>query len=311
MSDMSDMSDMSENQASVMAEPEAPPAPAIERVSDSLQDIIKGVIGSNRRPPRRFKSLLHGVWLRHPLHPLLSDIPIGAWVITAIFDVIWLVSPEANAWAAMAAGVTALIGIAGALGAAVTGMADWSDSYGAERRVGLWHGLLNTTALLLYIVSLVLRLQASSWESLPGAILGFVGVVTVAIAGYLGGEMVFGKGTGVNHTAWEVGGDGYEPVMPVERMPANQLQRVMVAGTPVILLRMGNSYHAISATCSHAGGPLDEGTLEGDVVTCPWHGSRFAMPSGRALTGPATIAQPRYDVRVRDGQIELKRLGAQ
>ncbi len=304
------MSDINENQASVVTEPEAPPTPALERVSDTLQDIIKGVIGSNRRPPRRFKSLLHGVWLRHPLHPLLSDIPIGAWVITAIFDVIWLIDPKVYAWAAMGAGVTAIIGIAGALGAAATGMADWSDSYGAERRTGLWHGLLNTAALLLYIISLILRLQAPSWESLPGAILGFVGVVTVAIAGYLGGEMVFGKGTGVNHAAWEAGSDDYEPVMPVAQMPANQLQRVVVAGTPVIILRLGDTYHAISATCTHAGGPLDEGTLEGDVVTCPWHGSRFSMRSGQPLTGPATIAQPRYDVRVRDGQIELKRLGA-
>lgn len=301
------MSDLSDHQASVLAEPETPPSPAIERISDALQDIIKRLIGSNRRPPRRFKSLLHGVWLQHPLHPLVSDIPIGAWMITAVFDVIWLIAPRANGWAAMGAGVTAIIGVVAALGAAATGLADWSDSYGAERRTGLWHALLNTTALLLYIVSLVFRLQASGWESLPGAILGFVGAVTVATAGYLGGELVFGKGTGVNHTAWEAESEDYEAVMPVERMVDNQLQRVTVAGVPVVLLRLGNTYHAISATCTHAGGPLDEGALEGDVVTCPWHGSRFSMATGRPLTGPATIAQPRYDVRVRNGQIELKR----
>jgi nitrite reductase/ring-hydroxylating ferredoxin subunit len=114
---------------------------------------------------------------------------------------------------------------------------------------------------------------------------------------------------GVNHTAWEAGSRGYKAVMPVANMPDNHLERVMVAGTPVVLLRLGDKYCAISATCSHAGGPLDKGTLEGDIVTCPWHGSRFSMRSGHVLTGPATIAQPRYDVRVRDGQIELKRLG--
>jgi nitrite reductase/ring-hydroxylating ferredoxin subunit/uncharacterized membrane protein len=296
-------------QASVDAPPQTEQPPAVERISDSLQNLVKGVIGSNRRPPRRFKSLLHGTWLRHPLHPLLSDVPIGAWVIGAVFDVIWLIVPGMNAWSARAAEGAVIVGIAGALGAAVTGLADWSDSYGSERRVGLWHALLNTTALLLYIVSLVLRLQVGSGESVPAAVVGFVGVVTVAVAGYLGGEMVFGKGTGVNHTAWEAAGEEYEAVLPVEQMAENQLRRVMVAGVPVVLLRLGEQYCAISAACSHAGGPLDEGELDGEVVTCPWHGSRFSMRTGRALTGPASIAQPRYDVRVRNGQIELKRLG--
>jgi nitrite reductase/ring-hydroxylating ferredoxin subunit len=81
----------------------------------------------------------------------------------------------------------------------------------------------------------------------------------------------------------------------------------MVAGVPVVLLKMGDKYSAIAATCSHAGGPLDEGALQGDVVECPWHGSRFRMRDGKPLTGPATFAQPRYDVRVRNGMIELRR----
>lgn len=281
----------------------------IDRLSDGLQNIIKALIGSNRKPPRRFKSLLHGTGLGHPLHPALTDVPIGAWMMAVIFDLIWLLAPGAPDWAARGAQVAGGVGVLGALAAAATGLADWSDSYGAERRTGLWHGLLNSTALALYIISLALRLQSPSWESLAGAILGFMGVVTVSVGGYLGGEMVFGKGTGVNHAAWEAAGDDYEAVLPVERLAERQLQRVVVAGTPVIVMRMGQEYYAISSTCTHAGGPLDEGTLEGDVVTCPWHGSRFSMRTGRALTGPATIAEPRYDVRVRDGQIELKRRG--
>jgi nitrite reductase/ring-hydroxylating ferredoxin subunit len=52
-----------------------------------------------------------------------------------------------------------------------------------------------------------------------------------------------------------------------------------------------------------------EKTLIGDVVQCPWHGSRFCMPDGRALTGPTAVNAPRYDIRVRDGQVEVKRLG--
>lgn len=300
------MSELSDPPA---AEEATPPTPLIERVSDALQAGIKPLVGSNWRAPRRLKTMLSGTWLRHPLHPLLSDIPIGSWVLAALFDIIWLISPKSWGWAAQAAVVVVIVGVLAGLAAVWSGMADWSDTYGAERSVGFWHGLLNTSALLLYIISLVFRFQAPGWQSLTGAILGFAGVIVVSIGGYLGGDMVFGKGTGVNHTAWEAGSDGYEAVMAESAMPDNHLERVMVAGNPVALLRLNGKYCAIGATCSHAGGPLDEGELHGDVVTCPWHGSRFSMRDGHVLTGPATFAQPRYDVRVRDGQIELKRQG--
>jgi nitrite reductase/ring-hydroxylating ferredoxin subunit len=75
------------------------------------------------------------------------------------------------------------------------------------------------------------------------------------------------------------------------------------------LLQQGEQVYAISATCPHAGGPLAEGSLQGDVVECPWHGSRFCMRDGRVLTGPATVNAPRYEVRIRNGQIEVKRFG--
>jgi nitrite reductase/ring-hydroxylating ferredoxin subunit len=77
----------------------------------------------------------------------------------------------------------------------------------------------------------------------------------------------------------------------------------------VVLLRQGLQFYAISATCPHAGGPLDEGTLTGDIVQCPWHGSRFCMRDGHVVTGPATVNAPRYDVCVRNGQVEVKRIG--
>lgn len=287
----------------------APRAPFTERLSDSLQGVVKAVIGANRRPPRRLKSFLHGTYLGHPLHPALTDVPVGAWLLTVVFDVIWLVAPSGNGWAAQAALITAAAGVLGGLAAFATGIADWSDSYGAERSVGLLHGLLNTLAVVIFAVSVGLRIASADHQSLPAAILGFAGLAIMLYAAYLGGDMVFVKGTQVNHTAWEAGTDEYEPVLSLDAAPDNRLYRVTAGGVPVVLLRLGERFHAISATCSHAGGPLDEGTLEGDVVTCPWHGSRFSMRTGHVLTGPATTAQPRYDVRVRNGMIELKRLG--
>jgi nitrite reductase/ring-hydroxylating ferredoxin subunit/uncharacterized membrane protein len=291
---------------------EAPPArtPFVERLSDSLQNVVKALIGSNRRPPRRFRSLLNGTYLGHPLHPVVTDIPIGAWTVAVVLDIIWLVSPTANAWAANAAFGAVAVGFLASLIAFASGWTDWSDTYGSERTVGIYHGLLMTSAIILYLISGVLRLTDSAHDTVAAAVLAFAGYVVVAIAGYLGGDMVYAKGTNVNHTAWEFGGEDYEAVLPVKDVADNKMYRVTVSGVPVVLVSLGGKYSAISSTCTHAGGPLDEGELQkGGVVQCPWHGSRFELRSGRVLTGPATIAQPRYDVRVRDGMIELKRIG--
>jgi nitrite reductase/ring-hydroxylating ferredoxin subunit/uncharacterized membrane protein len=288
--------------------PPTPPQPFAERLSDQLQHGIGVVIGSNRKPPRRLKSLLNGTWFGHPLHPVITDVPITAWTLTAIFDIIWLISH--TSWAAYGAFVTVIVGLLGALGAIVTGLTDWSDTYGAERRVGLDHALFNATATILYVVSFVLRLLSGPGDGVAAVIIGFVGLVSVIYAAYLGGEMVFTRGTGVNHTAWEAGSEDYEAVMTLSNVEENKLYRVTAAGVPVVLLRQGLQLYAISATCPHAGGPLDEGTLTGDIVECPWHASRFCMRDGRVLTGPATVNAPRYDVRVRDGQVEVKRSGA-
>ncbi len=177
------------------------PQPLAERVSDRLQDIIKVIIGTHRKPPRRFKSFLNGMWFGHPLHPVITDVPITAWLLTAVFDIIWLTSPAHTSWAALGAFVAVIVGLVGALGAIATGLTDWSDTYGAERSIGLNHALFNACATILYLVSFILRLLAGPGDGIAAAILGFVGSICILYAGYLGGEMVFTKGTGVNHTA--------------------------------------------------------------------------------------------------------------
>ena len=293
-------------ETSTPAETPAEPQPFAERFSDGLQNVIKVLVGSNRKPPRLFRSLLNGTWFGHPLHPAITDIPITSWVLTAIFDVIWLISH--STWAAYGSFVSVIVGLLGALGAFATGLTDWSDTYGAERRVGLNHALYNTIATTLYIISFILRLLAGPGDGIAAAIIGFGGLMSVSYAAYLGGDMVFTKGTGVNHTAWEAAGEEYEAVLPLESVQENKLYRVTASGVPVVLLRHGLQLYAISATCPHAGGPLDEGTLTGDIVECPWHGSRFSMHDGRVHTGPATVNAPRYDVRVRNGQLEVKRI---
>ena len=94
--------------------PEQPPQPFAERLSDTLQQWIGAAVGSRRKPPRRLKSLLNGTWFGHPLHPVITDVPVTAWVLTAVFDILWLISGAT--WAAYGAFVAVIVGLLGALG---------------------------------------------------------------------------------------------------------------------------------------------------------------------------------------------------
>ena len=198
-----------------------------------------------------------------------------------------------------------LLGILGASGAAVTGVTDWSDLEGTDRRVGFLHGLLNGGILLVNIASLVLRLAG---KRRAGVALSTTGYLASLFSAYLGGELVFAKGIGVNHVAWEGGSDDFVAVMDEKDLAEGKLTRVDAAGIPAVLLKQGNTIYAIGATCTHLAGPLDEGTCTDGVVTCPWHGSSFRMSDGSVVNGPAVYAEPTFALRVRNGKIELRRL---
>ncbi|MDQ6709446.1 MAG: Rieske 2Fe-2S domain-containing protein [Candidatus Dormibacteraeota bacterium] len=274
----------------------------LEPVADVFQKVITGLYKRLGAPGRQLKTLLHGTWLGHPLHPVITDIPLGAWTLAIVFDLIWLIKGT-HGWVS-AADVTIFIGLLAAVGAAVTGYTDWNETYDRERRVGLAHGLLNTTAIVLYLVSLIIRLSGHGRGlAIVVALLGYAFVIAAA---FLGGELVFGIGTGVNHHAFQHQPTKYTPVLPEGALAEGKLHKTMAGATPVLLYKMAGKICAIGETCSHAGGPLSEGKLDGNQVICPWHASRFDVCTGVVTGGPATISQVRYETRVQDGQIEVR-----
>jgi len=119
--------------------------------------------------------------------------------------------------------------------------------------------------------------------------------------------MVFSIGTGVNHHAWQPVPEKFTKVLLEGRMTEGMLVKAMAGDTPILLFKKGDTVCAISETCSHAGGPLSEGELLGNLVQCPWHASRFDICSGQVRGGPATISQVRYETRIQNGQIEVRR----
>jgi nitrite reductase/ring-hydroxylating ferredoxin subunit/uncharacterized membrane protein len=266
----------------------------LESLGDVLQTAINQVIQQGGGTARQVADALNGTWFGHPLHPALSDFPIGSWTAAMLLDTVGV---------EQGADILVGTGIAGATAAALAGLADWKDTYGMERRVGLAHALLNSAALMMYSSSLGLRLSGRRGA---GVALSTLGYAVALVSSYLGGDMVFGKGTGVNHTAWQVQPEDYVAAIAESALAENAPTRAMAGDTPVLLVKRDGHIYAIGETCTHAGGPLAEGTLEGDVIVCPWHGSRFCLRDGSVQGGPATMGEASYNVRVRDGQIEVR-----
>ena len=85
------------------------------------------------------------------------------------------------------------------------------------------------------------------------------------------------------------------------------MKAVDLASERVCIVNVEGNYYAIGNVCTHVGGPLDEGTLEGYEVECPWHGSKFDVRTGEPTRPPARQAVPKYEVKVEDNNILVRK----
>jgi nitrite reductase/ring-hydroxylating ferredoxin subunit len=263
-------------------------AEPLDEVAEPVQEAVQAV-------PRPVRDVLDGVWLGNPLHPALTDVPLGAWSAAFVLDLAG--SPAAD----QALGV----GILGAVPAALTGLNDWSHLKDDARRIGMVHALVNTMGLALNVASYVARRDGHRGL---GKVLSGVAYAGALFSAHLGGHLSFGLGVRVNRTAFESPRDRYAPVCDEKELNGGKLVGVELEGEAVVVTRSEETGEvcAIAATCSHLGGPLADGKRDGDTVTCPWHGSRFDLCSGEVRGGPAVFPQPRYEARVRSGKVEIR-----
>jgi nitrite reductase/ring-hydroxylating ferredoxin subunit/uncharacterized membrane protein len=244
------------------------------------------------------KNALSGTWLGHPVHPMLTDLPIGAWTMAAALDVLGGRRGASSARRLVGLGVLAAIPTAAA------GASDWSDTYGPDQRVGLVHAAGNTAGVVLQTMSFLARRKGKRFS---GMALSSLGLGAMLASAYLGGHLSFNRGVGVSHTAFEEPVTEWTDVAAEDDVAAEaQPLRVSANGVPVVLVRCADGIHALSATCVHAGGPLDEGEVVDCTIRCPWHGSVFQLADGAALRGPAATTQPAWDVRVEEGRIQVR-----
>src|SRR5947208_15829629 len=132
---------------------------------------------------------------KHPIHPMLVVVPLGLWMIALVFDVIhaFTGSPAMRTAAFWNIGA----GVVGALLAAVPGFVDWLGLTGRAARIGTYHMLLNLAAVAIFAVNWLVRTRVGADSPWP-LVLSIVGVIGVAVSGWLGGELVYAPRVGVD-----------------------------------------------------------------------------------------------------------------
>lgn len=266
---------------------------------DPLAARLQGWI--RRIPPGRLRNLAHGVPLGHPLHPLLVQLPIGAWVSAAILDAV----PRGERHARLLIGV----GLAGAGPAAIAGWLDWAEQHEQQMRTGLVHVATNLTAIGCYTASLAARAAGrTGW----GRALALAGLAGVGAAGWLGAHIAYRQAAGANHAEAvpHLIEPGWHPIATLEELPDGAPVRRMIGEVPVVIVRTADGFRALGDRCAHLDGPLSDGETDGTRITCPWHGSTFRLDDGEPESGPATAPQPAFATRVREGVLEICLPGA-
>jgi nitrite reductase/ring-hydroxylating ferredoxin subunit/uncharacterized membrane protein len=247
------------------------------------------------------KTALNGSWLGHPLHPVLTDIPVGAWTAALVMDA--SAGPGDQGGYGRATETAIAVGLAGAVGSAITGITDWSDTDGRSRRLGLVHGLINLTATSFYVASLLARRRG---QQTAGRSYSAAGYALMLAGAYLGGSLVYKNQIGVDRAANLDLPDQFTRVARVDELTESQPKAADIGGTPIVLVRRGGEVFALVARCAHAGGPLAEGKIDGNTITCPWHGSTFDLATGEVVNGPSAHAQPCLHTRLVDGWVEVR-----
>lgn len=248
-------------------------------------------------PRGRARDILHGTWLGHPLHPALTDVAIGCWLGSGVLDA---TGNDTGARRLVGAGVLA------AIPTAVTGATDWTSLGEAERprRLGAVHAVANGTATALYAASWLAR---RGGDQRRGKTLAVAAAAAAGLGGYLGGHLAYRNAVGVDRNADTEPVEDWTELGHLRDLPMREPVRRTVAGTDVVVYRIGSTVRVLAATCAHLGGPLDAGRVVDECITCPWHGSAYDLRDGAVVHGPSTHPQPAYDVRVVGRTVQVRR----
>jgi nitrite reductase/ring-hydroxylating ferredoxin subunit len=267
-------------------------AEELDRVVSPMQKVARAV------RPTAVRDALHGVWLGHPVHPVLAQASMGAWLSAGLLD-LWGDSDDA---ARRLAGAGLLMSAPTVL----AGTVDWAEQHEQQMRTGVVHAVANLTAVGLYGASLLASTKARR------RVLRFAGLAAVSAGGALGGHIAFHQAGGANHAESipHLVEPGWHELGALEEFPEGRPARRLLDEVALLVVRRGGDADVLADRCSHMSGPLSDGELGDGCVTCPWHGSVFRLSDGSVVHGPATAPQPAFETDVRDGALWVRLPGA-
>ena len=247
-------------------------------------------------PIRPIKDLLNGRWLGHPLHAALTDVPIGLLLAAVILDVL---DQRAAADIALVATVVSMAA------AALPGFADYSDTDGTARTRATTHATLMILALVVLLVSLFVR-AGDPADRTVAVVLGLVALGLVTAGAFVGGDVVYVFGNMVSRHAFRGAGTKWihlelGALTSLDDLADATPTKVKAGINDLVLVRQGDAVRALHATCAHAGGPLDKGTVVDGCLQCPWHGARYRLADGHVVRGPSLYDQPAYEIQAAEG----------
>lgn len=253
----------------------------------------------------------------HPIHPMLVGFPIAFIFSAAVADIAGLFFPWRTAWPVGAC--TSIAAIVTGIAAGVPGFIDYLyvvPPRSSGKRRATWHMAVNLVVLGLVAIGLLFR----NWDSFePGiatVVLEVAAAGLVSWSGWMGGTLVYRNQIGVDHR-YAHAGKWKEQVVEgapgswgtlegADALKAGQMILVRANGRRIVVARTDQGFAAFDDRCSHRGGSLAGGLLACDIVSCPWHGSQFALTNGSVLAGPAEQPIAVFRVEESDGQVRLQ-----
>lgn len=275
--------------------------PGLHELGSELKQSLHEFILAGGEPARKAADVLHGTWLGHPAHPPMTDVVVGGWSMGAIFDV--LATVTGNPVFEQVADRCTEAGAVAAIPTALTGLVEYSTVQQPAVSAATAHGALNSLALPFYLWSIRERRRGNRERAVCLALSAYFVMFSSA---WLGGHLAFAKKVGVDHGQSFDGPTEWTDVLDAGELELRQPRKVDLGGKSVLVYRSNGRVYAIDGVCSHAGGPLEEGTFDECTVQCPWHDSVFDLRNGRIVHGPATHPQAAFDARIRNGRVEVR-----
>jgi len=250
----------------------------------------------------------------HPLHPVLIAFPIAFFTGTLLFHIAgWILNKPGLLTTAYYLNIA---GIGLGLLAAVPGLIDFiytvPPKSSAKKRAAQ-HGIINVTMLLIFTAAFFYRRNAEADHYIL-LLFEIAGASLLAVAGWLGGTLVYRNQIGIDHRYAHAGKwkeqyfdqqYGTITVATSDELQVNAMKLLHFKNKRIVLARTEQCYTAFEDRCTHRGGSLADGSLTCNTVQCPWHGSQFDVTTGTLKAGPAAEGIHIYEVKETGGKVMI------